>query len=129
MRLIGREHQIEELNRKALDIAKKVAAEGNALFAGNLSNTNIYNPADEDSIEQTKQMFEEQVLWAKEAGVDFIIVETMSFVGEALLAVKVIREAGLPAVVTLALNKAMLRESNISVLDACRQLYVRFSFA
>lgn len=36
-------------------------------------------------------MFTEQVNWAKEAGVDYIIAETIGFLGEALLANEVIK--------------------------------------
>jgi len=43
MRLVGREHQLEELNRKAIRIAKEVAAEGDALVAGDICNTNIWD--------------------------------------------------------------------------------------
>ena len=50
-------------------------------------------------------MFEEQVGWAAEAGVDFVIAETISWLGEALVATEVIKEAGLPAVVTLTAHK------------------------
>src|SRR5881409_2286855 len=42
LRLIGREGDPERMNRQALQIAKKVAAEGDALVAGNICNTNIY---------------------------------------------------------------------------------------
>ncbi len=39
-------------------------------------------------------MFDEQVGWAAEAGVDFVIGETFQFAAEALLALEVIRAAG-----------------------------------
>jgi len=34
------------MNRQALAIAKKVAAEGDALLAGNICNTNVFKPGD-----------------------------------------------------------------------------------
>ena len=49
-----------------------------------------------------RAMFEEQVGWAVEAGVDFIIGETFSWGEEALIALDVIKRAGKPAVITLA---------------------------
>ena len=61
MRLIGKEDLLEPLNKEALKIAKKVAAEGNALVAGNICNTNIYDAKDEESAKQVRAMFEEQV--------------------------------------------------------------------
>ena len=37
-------------------------------------------------------MFSEQARWAKEEGVDFILAETINSVGEALLALKAIKD-------------------------------------
>jgi hypothetical protein len=42
LRLIGRESDLEPMNRAALAMAKKVAAEGDALVAGNICNTNVF---------------------------------------------------------------------------------------
>src|SRR5215469_16117538 len=75
LRLIGREHDLEPMNRTALAIAKKVAAEGDALVAGNICNTNVYKPRDPAVAAQVRAMYEEQIGWAAEAGVDFIIAE------------------------------------------------------
>ena len=47
-----------------------------------------------------RRMFDEQIGWAVDAGVDFIIGETYSYSAEAELAAQAIREAGLPAAVT-----------------------------
>src|SRR5919106_5039933 len=38
MRLVGKEHLLEEINRQALEIAKEVAAETGSLLAGNICN-------------------------------------------------------------------------------------------
>src|SRR2546430_7626648 len=69
LRIIGREHQLEVMNRQALSIARKVAMETGALFAGDICNTNVYEPANADSVKASRAMFEEQVGWAAEAGV------------------------------------------------------------
>jgi methionine synthase I (cobalamin-dependent) len=80
-----------------------VAAEGDALVAGNICNTWAYDPEDpEGSGRVVREMYREQVQWAVEAGVDFVISETNDYLGEALIGVEVIREHGLPAVVTFA---------------------------
>src|SRR4051812_12920380 len=79
LRLIGRESELEPMNRQALAIAKKVAAEGDALVAGNICNTNIYEPNNAASAKQVRAMFEEQVGWAVDAGVDLIVAETISW--------------------------------------------------
>ena len=106
VRIIGKEEFLEDLNRQALAIAKAVAQESGALLAGNICNTNIYDPQDTDSHRHVRAMFEEQVGWAVEADVDYIIGETFSYASEALLALEVIRESGLPAVITLAVHRA-----------------------
>jgi betaine-homocysteine S-methyltransferase len=103
LRMIGREDDLEPLNRQALQLAKEAAAEGDALVAGNICNTWAYDPDDpEESGEVVRGMYREQVQWAVEAGVDFVISETNDYLGEALIGVEVIREHGLPAVVTFA---------------------------
>lgn len=105
LRLIGRESELEPMNRQALQIAKKVATESNALLAGNICNTNVYRPGDATSAREVRAMYEEQVGWAIEAGVDFIIAETIAFLGEAEIALEVIKQTKLPAVVTFALHR------------------------
>jgi betaine-homocysteine S-methyltransferase len=103
LRMIGREDDLEPLNRNALQLAKEVAAEGDALVAGNICNTWAYDPDDpEGSGDVVREMYREQVRWAVEAGADFIVAETNDYLGEALIGVEVIREHGLPSVVTFA---------------------------
>src|SRR3546814_5647917 len=46
LRIIGKEELLEPLNRQALAIDKEVAEERGTLLAGNICNTNIYDPAD-----------------------------------------------------------------------------------
>ena len=67
-------------------------------------------------------MFEEQVGWAAEAGVDFVIAETFSHVGEALVALEVIKEAGLTAVITLTVHQSPHTRDGLALGEACRRL-------
>jgi betaine-homocysteine S-methyltransferase len=125
LRVIGREDVLEPLNRQALEIAKAVAAESGALFAGNISNTTIYTP-DPAVQRQVRAMFTEQVQWASEAGVDYVIAETFSSDGEATIACEVIKEAGLPAVVTFVpdfkdRHRAEIRD-DWSAAECCKRL-------
>src|SRR6266567_4993916 len=120
LRVIGKEDILEPLNRQALRIAARVAQETGTLLAGNLCNTNVYEPG--ASAERTvRSAFEEQVSWAAEAGVDFVIAETFSWAGEALLALEAIRAAGLAAVVTFAVHREGTLRDAPSPADACRQ--------
>ena len=121
MRIVGKEHLLEELNRRALAIAKEVADETGSLFAGDICNTNLYE-GDEASRSTVRAMFEEQVGWAGDAGVDFVIAETYSHYGEALLGLEAIKEAGLPAVVTLTVHQAPETRDGLSLPEACKRL-------
>ena len=122
LRVIGREQDLEPINRQALAIAKKVADETGTLFAGDICNTNVYDPADKASHAAVRAMFEEQVQWAVDAGVDFVIGETFSYAQEALIATDVIKKAGKVAVITLAMHQAEITREEWSVADACRKI-------
>ena len=122
LRLIGRETDLEAMNRQALRIANDVAAESGALLAGDVCNTNVFTPGNRAAVTSTQRMFEEQVGWATEAGVDFVIAETLSWGEEALLALEAIKAAGLPAVVTLAIHRDAHTWEGWTPADACRRL-------
>jgi betaine-homocysteine S-methyltransferase len=122
LRLIGKEDALEEINRQALKIAAQVARESGALLAGDICNTNIYEARDPQSAATVRAMFEEQVGWAVDEGVDFVIGETFSWGEEALIALEVIRETGLPAVMTLAVHRAPETREGWTPADACRRL-------
>jgi len=120
LRIIGREHLLERINRQALELARGVARDTGTLLAGNVCNTNVYTG--EASRDTVRGMFEEQVGWAADAGVDFVIGETFSWTGEALVATEVIKAAGLPAVVTLTPHSDPDTRDGLGVADACRAL-------
>ncbi len=120
LRVIGKEDILEPLNRQALSIAARVARDTGMLLAGNLCNTNVYEPGS-PAVREARAAFEEQVTWAAEAGADIVIAETFSWLGEALLALEVIRAAGLPAVVTFAVHRDGTMRDGFSPEDACRR--------
>jgi betaine-homocysteine S-methyltransferase len=122
LRVIGREGDLEPINRQALAIAKQVADETGTLFAGDICNTNVYDPADPASHKAVRAMFEEQVQWAVDAGVDFVIGETFSYAQEALIATDVVKKAGKVAVITLAMHQADVTREEWSVADACKRI-------
>ena len=125
MRLIGKEDLIEPLQKNALQLAKAAAAEdesGSLMVAGDICNTNIYFPDDKASHLQVRRMFEEQVAWAADAGVDFILLETLSWYGEALIGLEAIKAAGLEAVVNVVTHSTGLLREDIPPEDACKRL-------
>ena len=130
MRIINKEDLLEPLNRNALKIAIEVAAdvpqgqEPN-LVAGNISNSNIWNPEDRTSQYQVREMFEEMAGWANEAGVDYIIGETFYYAEEAFCALEVIKQTNLPAVVTIAPMAENMMRDNWAIVDTCKELEAR----
>jgi betaine-homocysteine S-methyltransferase len=120
LQTIGKEHLLEPMNRQALAIAKEVADESGSLFAGDICNTNVYVQGDPDS--DVRRMFEEQVGWAAESGVDFVIGETFTWAAEALLALEVIKETGLPAVITLSIHREGTTGEGWSPEEGCKRL-------
>lgn len=122
LRLVGKEDLLERINRKALVLAREVAEESGVLFAGDICNTNVYHPDAAGARREARTMIEEQVGWAVEAGVDFIVGETFSYAGEALIGLDLIKEAGLPAVITLSVHREPQTREGWSVAEACKRL-------
>jgi betaine-homocysteine S-methyltransferase len=122
LRDVGREGDLEAMNRQAVRIARSVAAEGGALVAGNVCNTWAYDPDDPSSAATVRAMYAEQLGWAVEEGIDFVISETNDYLGEALIALEVIGDLGLPAMVTLAPTQPRLTRDGYQYADACRIL-------
>src|SRR5690242_14913480 len=120
---VGRGGDLEAINRQAVRIANEIAAEGGALVAGNICNTWSFDPADaERSGAVVRAQYEEQLGWAVEEGVDFVIAETNDYVGEALIALEVCQALGLPAMVTFASVQPTSTYDGYDYVDACRVL-------
>jgi betaine-homocysteine S-methyltransferase len=120
---VGRADDLEQMNRQAVRIANEIAAEGGALVAGNICNTWSYDPRDPvASGAVVRAQYEEQLGWAVEEGIDFVIAETNDYVGEALIGLEVCQELGLPAMVTFASVQATTTYDGYDYVEACRIL-------
>src|SRR5215469_11803374 len=122
LRDVGRQDDLEAMNRHAVRIAREIAQEGDALVAGNVCNTWAYDPDDRQAQDAVRAMYSEQLGWAAEEGVDFVISETNDYLGEALSALDVIQGLGLPAMVTLAPTQPDQTRDGYSYVEACRIL-------
>ena len=123
LRLIGKEELLEPLQKNALQIAKDSRDEFkdlDLLVCGDVANTNIYNPDDKKSHSECQKMYEEQVAWAKEAGVDFIVAETINWTEEMKIALKAIKDAGLIAVTNFSIKKGDKTREGHTPGDACK---------
>src|SRR5207244_1501641 len=100
-----------------------VAREGDVLVAGDICNTWAYDP---DNAKKTgkivRAMYEEQLTWAIEEGIDFVISETNDYLGEALIALDVIKQLRLPAMVTLASVQKDQTRDGYGYVEACKRL-------
>lgn len=97
---VGLENKLEELNRAAVRIAREVAGD-KCLVAGNLSLTWMYEAGSPSAADRVRKTFDEQLAVQVDEGVDFIIGETFSWLGEALIAVECAKKTGLPVMVTI----------------------------
>jgi len=97
---VGLENRLADLNRAAVKIAREVAGD-KCLVAGNLSLTWMYEPNSASAADRVRKTFDEQLAVQVDEGVDFIIGETFSWLGEALLAVERAKKTGLPVMVTI----------------------------
>lgn len=122
LRDIGRDGDLEAMNRQAVRLANEVAAEGGALVAGNICNTWSYDPQRPESGDVVRAQYREQLGWAVEEGIDFVIAETNDYLGEALIALEVCQELGLPALVTFASVQPETTYDGYDYVEACRRL-------
>jgi betaine-homocysteine S-methyltransferase len=97
---VGLQDKLADLNRAAVRVARGVAGD-RCLVAGNISLTWMYEPGNSGARDRVAATFDEQLAVQIGEGVDFIIGETFSWLGEALIAVERAKKTGLPVMVTV----------------------------
>ena len=102
---VGLAGKVDDINRAAVEVAGAVASEGDALVAGNLSLTWAYDPSDPGSADHVRALFDRQLDVQCDVGIDLVIAETFTWLGEALIATERALATGLPVVVTMAVEK------------------------
>ncbi len=118
---VGLENSLEALNRAAVRIAKEVAGD-RCLVAGNLSLTWMYEPESESSKNCVRRLFDEQLDVQLNEGVDFLIGETFSWLGEALLAVECSKATKLPTMVTMSFENEDVTPEGKTPAECARAL-------
>jgi betaine-homocysteine S-methyltransferase len=118
---VGLHDKVEDINRSAVRIAKEVAGD-DCLVAGNLSLTWMYEPNSPSAADRVRETFDEQLRVQMEEGVDFIIGETFSWLGEAVLAVERARKTGLPVMVTICFENKDETAEGTNAADAAKAL-------
>jgi betaine-homocysteine S-methyltransferase len=119
---VGLAGKVDEINSAAVEIARDVADEGNALVAGTLSLTWAYDAEDPSTADRVRGLFDRQLGVMAEAGIDLVVAETFTWLGEAVIAVERVRRAGLPVVVTMSFEKEPRAYEGDSPADCARKL-------
>jgi len=93
--------QTESINAAAVKLAREIAGD-RALVAGSVSRTQLTEREGMDSLDKSRDHIAEQIRLLKDAGVDFLILETFFHLAEMRVALKCADDAGLPAVATMS---------------------------
>src|SRR5688500_6818361 len=93
--------QTENINAAAVRLARDVTAD-RALVAGSVSRTQLTEREGMESLGKSRDHIAEQIRLLKDAGVDFLILETFFHLAEMKVALECASAAGLPAVATMS---------------------------
>jgi betaine-homocysteine S-methyltransferase len=118
---VGLQDRIEDLNRAAVRIARAAAGD-RCLVAGNISLTWMYEEGSAAAAGRVRATFDEQLRVQVEEGIDFVIGETFSWLGEALLAVESAKKTNLPVMVTICFENQRVTSDGRTAADAARAL-------
>src|SRR6185369_13621536 len=93
--------QTESINFAAVKLAREVAGD-HALVAGSVSRTQLTEREGMGSLDKSRDHIAEQIRLLKDAGVDFLILETFFHLAEMKVALECAAAANLPAVATMS---------------------------
>ena len=119
---VGLQDRLEDLNRAAVRAAREVAGD-KCLVAGNISLTWMYEPNSPSAADRVRKTFDEQLAVQVGEGVDFIIGETFSWLGEALIAVERGKKTGLPVMVTICFENKEETMEGTNAAEAAKTLF------
>lgn len=117
---IGYEGRLGDINRAAVRIARE-AAGPDTLVAGNVCVTWKYEEGSAAAADECRRLFDDQISFQMEEGIDFIICETFLAAGEALIALECAQKTGLPVMATLCFGDVRTAEG-MTPGDAAKRL-------
>jgi betaine-homocysteine S-methyltransferase len=118
----GYGNQTCEINRAAVSIAREVAGE-KALVAASVSRTQLFEREGPCTAPYVRELFAEQVRLLKDAGVDFLILETFFRIDEMLIALACAVESGLACVATVSFRPVITQTvDGVTPADCARRL-------
>jgi 5-methyltetrahydrofolate--homocysteine methyltransferase len=110
---VAMEGDLEAINRAGVAISKRVAA-GQALVFASIGPTGKMLMAGEIGEEQAHAAFAAQAMALAAAGADALLVETMSDIQEARLAVAAAKSTGLPVIVSFAFDSGKNKDRTMT---------------
>ena len=125
LQMHGLEDRVHELNKAAAEIARSVASEHGILVAGDLGPTGeLLEPLGTMTAADAQAIFEEQLRGLAEGGIDVVLVETMSDLGEVRAALAAARAVvpDLPVVATLSFDTNLRTMMGVRPADAVTAL-------
>jgi methionine synthase / methylenetetrahydrofolate reductase(NADPH) len=125
MRAMGREEETEAINRRAVELARVVAesASRRVFVAGSVGPLgSLRYPADVIRPEQMVDVYARQVRALVEAGVEALLIETMSDYREAVAATEAALASGLPVVTHVVCADGETVEGHIDLYNIVRKL-------
>jgi 5-methyltetrahydrofolate--homocysteine methyltransferase len=117
--------RLAEVNRLAAQVARSVADPRGLLVAGDLGPTGeLLSPLGTMTSEEAQAIFAEQLAGLVEGGIDLVLVETLSDLGEADAALAAAREVApeLPVVVTMSFDTNVRTMMGVRPGDAVAHL-------
>jgi len=97
----GYGEQTEVINSAAVKLAREIAGD-RALVAGSVSRTQLIERDGMGALDTARDHLAEQIRLLKDAGVDFLILETFFHLAEMKVALQCAAASGLPAVATMS---------------------------
>jgi 5-methyltetrahydrofolate--homocysteine methyltransferase len=125
LQMHGLEDRVHELNQAAAAIAREVADEHGILVAGDLGPTGeLLEPLGTMTSADAQALFEEQLRGLADGGIDVVLIETMSDLGEVQAAVAAARSVvpDLPVIATMSFDTNLRTMMGVRPGDAVTTL-------
>ena len=113
--------ETEKINFAAVKLAKEVAGD-RTLVAGSVSRTQLIEREGMASLDRSRDHIAEQIRLLKDAGVDFLILETFFHLAEMKVALECASKADLPAVATMSFRPLITKCSDDHTPAECARV-------
>jgi betaine-homocysteine S-methyltransferase len=113
--------ETERINVAAVKLAKQVAGD-KAMVAGSVSRTQLIEREGMEALGRAKDHIAEQIRLLKDAGVDFLILETFFHLAEMRVALECAAEMGIPAVATMSFRPLITQCSDGHTPEECARV-------